>query len=93
MRVLHVTNCFPNDKNSSYGIFVKEQIASLEKKGIDCQTIFIDGLTNGKLEYFRKIRFIHRSAEEADIIHCHHSYSAFITRFFSSIGKYKKSKT
>jgi teichuronic acid biosynthesis glycosyltransferase TuaC len=48
MRVLLVTNMYPNKQNPIYGIFVKEQIEAI--KNIDSQIhfdiIFIDGKAN-----------------------------------------------
>lgn len=87
MTVLHVTNAYPNKKNSSYGIFVKEQVASLEKKNVDCKLVFIDALTGGKLEYLKKISVIRKVAQSSDVIHCHHAYSAFLTIFLARVNK------
>lgn len=87
MKILHITNAYPTHKNSSYGIFIKEQIDSLKKKGHHCDVIFIDALTHGKLQYLVKIKAINQAAREADIIHCHHSYSAFITQVLANIKK------
>jgi glycosyltransferase involved in cell wall biosynthesis len=87
MRVLHVTNAYPNKKNSSYGIFVKEQVASLEKKNVDCKIIFIDALSGGKLEYLKKVNAIRKAARSSDVVHCHHAYSAFLTIFFARANK------
>jgi glycosyltransferase involved in cell wall biosynthesis len=86
-RALHVTNAYPNKKNSSYGIFVKEQVASLEKKNINCEIIFIDALSGGKLEYLKKVNVIRQAARSSDIVHCHHTYSAFLTIFFARVNK------
>lgn len=87
MKVLHVTNLFPEKGNISYGIFVKEQINSLRVLGIDCEVIFINAAKNGKFEYFKKIFEIARRSKHVDIIHCHHTYSAFFTLFFARVNK------
>jgi teichuronic acid biosynthesis glycosyltransferase TuaC len=54
---------------------------------MECQTIFIDALTHGKLQYFKRIASIRKAAERADIVHCHHSYSAFVTRYLARVKK------
>jgi teichuronic acid biosynthesis glycosyltransferase TuaC len=87
VRILHITNAYPTSKNSSYGIFIKEQIDALKLNGLECNTIFIDALTHGKLQYFKQIRSIRQAAERADIVHCHHSYSAFVTRYLAGVKK------
>jgi hypothetical protein len=41
MKVLHVTNNFPTVKFPIFGIFVKEQIDSLTKQGIDNEVFLL----------------------------------------------------
>ena len=36
MRVLHITTIYPTVKNPIFGVFVKEQVESLEGSGITC---------------------------------------------------------
>jgi len=87
MKVLHITNLFPTEDNVSYGIFVKEQIDSLQALGIDSEIIFINAARNGKFEYFKKILEIKERSKNFDIIHCHHTYSAFFTLFLARVKK------
>lgn len=78
MRVLHITNNFPTKKFPIFGVFVKEQIASLTRKGISNEVLFINGREKGKLEYIKSIFFIRRKLRKKnfDVIHCHHALSA-----------------
>ena len=80
MRVLHITNNYPTDKYPVFGIFVKEQIESLSKIGIDNDVFFINGREKGKVEYLKSIYRIwkHLSHKKYDIIHCHHFFSSII---------------
>ena len=62
MRVLHITNNYPTEKNPDYGVFTKDQIDGLGSKDFDNELIFINSKENGKKEYFlaiKKIRKIH----------------------------------
>ncbi|NOX25222.1 MAG: glycosyltransferase family 4 protein [Deltaproteobacteria bacterium] len=85
MRVLHITNLYPEKGNVSYGIFVKEQIDSLRTLGVDCEVLFINAARAGKAEYFRKIAEIKRRSTDFDLIHCHHTYAAFCSLFFAGV--------
>jgi glycosyltransferase involved in cell wall biosynthesis len=91
MRVLHITNNFPTTKLPIFGIFVKEQIESLNNIGIENEVLFINGREKGKSEYLKSIYKIRKklNAEKYDIVHCHHALSA-ICLILS--GKSKKNK-
>ncbi|MDY6822644.1 MAG: glycosyltransferase family 4 protein [Thermodesulfobacteriota bacterium] len=81
MNILHITNAYPVSKDPAYGIFIKEQIGSIEEQGHQVRTIFINALEKGKLEYLKKIVAIRKTAKWADVIHCHHMYTGFLTLF------------
>lgn len=78
MRVLVLTNMYPIPKYPFYGIFVKEQVESLRKEGINVDVFFING-RNNRLNYlvsfpgsFRKLNSNHY-----DIIHAHHTFCIY----------------
>lgn len=80
MRILHITNNFPTLNFPIFGIFIKEQIESLNKLGAVNEVFFINSREEGKSAYFkslRKLRTLLR-ANNYDIIHCHHSFSGVI---------------
>ena len=81
LRVLHVTNAFPYEGVPEYGIFVKEQIDSLNnaQAGVTGDVLFVNGRQNGKKAYLEGIRELRRRAKGYDVIHCHHLYSSFVT--------------
>ena len=64
-----------------YGIFVKEQVESLRSAGVDCDVFFSNGKENGGMKAHRasvwKVRKMLKE-QHYDVIHCHHSISAFI---------------
>jgi glycosyltransferase involved in cell wall biosynthesis len=82
MNVLHITNAFPIVKQPSYGIFIKEQIISLKERGINCDILFINSNEKGVKEYIASFIKNFRIADNYDIVHCHHPYSAFLYLLF-----------
>lgn len=91
MKVLHITNNYPTEKFPIFGIFVKEQIDSLSRIGIDNDVFFINGRENGKKEYINSIFRLrkHLKTKNYDIIHCHHAYSAVVLFFTFRSCRYK----
>lgn len=91
MKVLHITNNYPTTKFPIYGIFVKEQILSLRKEGVDVDVFFINGREKGKLEYIRSVFKLKKklNKKKYDLIHCHHALTAIIF-IFSSLYKDNK---
>ena len=92
MKVLHVTNNYPTKTNPIFGIFVKEQIDSLIKVGVDCEVFFINGREKGKVEYFFQIIKLYKllNTKNYDIIHCHHSFSAICLLLTFRSKKFRK---
>ena len=81
MKVLHITCNYPTPKHPVFGIFVKEQIDSLQSAGVACDVFFSNGKEQGGMKAHRasikKVRELLRS-NKYDVIHCHHSISALI---------------
>lgn len=80
MKVLHITNNYPSEKNPIFGIFVKEQVDSLSKLGIKNHIFFINTREKGKYHYIPSIfkLFIHLTFNKYNVIHCHHAYSGLV---------------
>lgn len=77
MRVLHVTVNYPTPDYPIFGIFVKEQVESLQKIGVDCDVFYCNGQKKKHITYVPKLWWkIIRG--HYDIIHCHHVLSAII---------------
>lgn len=76
MKVLQITNAWPTEKIPVYGIFIAEQVESLRELGVEIELLFINAREKGALEYLRSIRKIRRAAQNAEIVHYHHVYSA-----------------
>ena len=78
MKILHITNNYPTAKFPIFGIFVKEQIESLNKTDNINEVLFINGREKGKFEYIKSVYRIRKklNVEKFDVIHCHHALSA-----------------
>lgn len=80
MRILHITNNFPTLNFPIFGIFIKEQIESLNHLGVENEVFFINSREEGKGAYLRSLWKLRRllRRNHYDIIHCHHSFSGVI---------------
>lgn len=81
MKVLHITVNYPTLNHPIFGIFVKEQVESLQKLDVHCDIFFSNGLElQGKKTHLSSIRQVKNLLDnnKYDIIHCHHSISALI---------------
>lgn len=80
MKVLHVTTNYPTPDYPIFGIFVKEQVESLQKKGLDCEVFYLNGMNKGFKKYITYLPKLWKKGMFGgyDIIHCHHALSAVI---------------
>lgn len=88
MKILHITNCYPTENYSSFGIFIKEQIESLRVLGLENDVYFINAYEKGYKEYIKAVFSLSGKFSSYDIIHCHHAYSGMVY-FLSKIKKNK----
>lgn len=85
MKILHVTNAYPTVDNPIYGIFIKEQIESLQKiNGLTSDVHFINAREKGKIEYIRELFALKKRVRQYDIIHCHHVFCALVVLMIRS---------
>lgn len=89
MKILHITNNYPTENYPIFGIFVKEQIDSLNKIGVESDVFFINGRKKGKLEYISCVWKLKQRIKNGDydIIHCHHSFSAVSALLLAHLHK------
>lgn len=76
LKILHVTNMYPNNKKPWYGIFISDQIESLNKLASN-DVYFIDG-TESKLNYIKAFKDLKKLRDKYDIIHAHHGWCGII---------------
>jgi len=80
LRVLVVTNMWPSAAAPMAGIFVAEQVASLERCGVQADVLHIDGATGGWRAYlagFGRVRDALRRGRY-DLIHAHYVFSGIM---------------
>ncbi len=80
MKILHVTPNYPTPEFPIFGIFVKEQVESLQMIGVDCDVFYCDGKGRGMKQYITYLPKLWWKSWFGgyDIIHCHHALSAVI---------------
>ena len=80
MKILHVTPNYPTPEFPIFGIFVKEQVESLQKIGVECDVLNCDGQNKGFKKYITYLPRIWWKAMFGgyDVIHCHHALAAVL---------------
>lgn len=81
MKVLHVTNAYPNEEYPIKGIFIKEQIDSLRKYSDLDITIYVINGSEGVLSYLKAWCFLIKNRNNYDIYHCHHVLTGLLALF------------
>lgn len=78
MKILHVAAGLSSSARPYHQPFIKSQIDSLIREGIDCGIYEIKSF-DSKIEYFKSIPIIRSilTNEKYDLIHCHYSYCGF----------------
>lgn len=80
MRVLYVTNMWPDDRRPWYGSFVHSQARSLEPLGIELDVLYVPGYVSN-WEYLRgAVRALARNLQLYDVVHAHYGHSAIVAR-------------
>lgn len=80
MKILHITTNYPTPEYPIFGIFVKEQVDSLQEQGVGCDVFYCDGKGRGFKQYVTYVPALFKKivSGKYDIIHCHHTLSAII---------------
>lgn len=84
MKILYITNMYPNSTNPYYGIFVKEQIDAIQEVQNVKHDVYVIKGRESKFNYIKSIFGIHKiiSRGKYDLIHVHFGLSAFFLLFF-----------
>lgn len=80
MKILHITTNYPTPEFPIFGIFVKEQVESLQKIGVDCDVFYCDGKNRGFKQYITYLPKLWWKSLFGgyDVLHCHHALSAVL---------------
>lgn len=86
MRVLWVTNMWPDERRPWYGSFVFSQAQSLRVLGVDLDVIYIPGYL-ARAEYARAVGKMRQKlrSEVYDVVHAHYGHSAMIARLQTKV--------
>ncbi|MFN2114078.1 MAG: glycosyltransferase [Anaerolineae bacterium] len=73
MRVLVATNMWPRPDDPGLGVFVRDQVRALRRRGVDVSVLAIDG-ADGKRRYLEAVGRIRRALATADydLLHAHY---------------------
>jgi teichuronic acid biosynthesis glycosyltransferase TuaC len=81
MRVLFVTNMWPDEERPWYGTFIQTQADSLERLGVELEVLAIRGYA-GRSEYLaaaKRVARLNRGASY-NIVHAHYGHAAAVAR-------------
>ena len=84
MRILTVTNMYPTEQSPQFGIFVREQVESIQALGHDVDVLFING-REGRLRHKAYGAGFPRlwrtlAKQRYDVIHAHYVFSGMVAR-------------
>lgn len=82
MRVLVVTNMYPNAREPALGTFVRDQVESLRALGVDMNVFFVDGKAS-RMNYLRAFGGLRKRLRQRpgyDLIHAHYVFSGLVAR-------------
>jgi glycosyltransferase involved in cell wall biosynthesis len=81
MKVLIVTNMYPTPQKPASGTFVKEQVESLKKEGVDIDVFYFDGSKHKSAYIWALFSFWGKILRNHyDLIHAHYVFSGIIAR-------------
>jgi glycosyltransferase involved in cell wall biosynthesis len=91
MKILHITPNYPSPEFPIFGIFVKEQVESLQKIGVNCDVLYCDGKGKGARQYITYLpRIWWKSLFGGyDVIHCHHALTG-VMLYLTGVPFFKK---
>lgn len=79
MRILHITNNYPSERNPAFGVFVRSQVASLQAAGVDSAVFFVDGRGSFLRYLWAWLRLVgHLLTHRYEVLHCHHALTGIL---------------
>lgn len=81
MKVLTVTNMYPQPDQPAFGVFVRDQVESLRRQGVEVDVLFMDG-RRSKLNYLRAFPglWARLRRERYDLLHAHYIFAGLVAR-------------
>lgn len=87
-RVLYVTNMYPDDERPVYGVFVKRQIESMSRAGVDSDVLYVRGYKGAHVYVWACLYFLVstlRWRKRYALVHAHAGETAFVSRFLIGV--------
>lgn len=80
MRILLVTNMWPDEVRPHYGNYIKDQADALRELGVEADILYIRGLIS-KRAYFTALPIVRRRARDSkyELVHAHYGHTAAVT--------------
>lgn len=79
MKVLHITNNYPSERNPAFGAFVQSQVTSLRAAGVDCAVFLVDGRGSVWRYLWAWMRLLgHLLTHRYHVLHCHHAMAGIL---------------
>lgn len=81
MKILVVTHMYPTPRHPEHGIFVQQQVASLQREGVDVDVLFVDA-KKSKLMYFWSFIPLQKRVltRRYDLVHAHYVFAGVVAR-------------
>ncbi|MBI3272532.1 MAG: glycosyltransferase [Planctomycetes bacterium] len=86
MRVLHVTSGWPSEENPGQGVFIQEQVASLENEGVDCEVLRVNARRT-RFSYLEAALRLPRLVRRGrfDLLHAHYGLCGILVAPLRSV--------
>lgn len=89
-RVLVITNMYPTEENKSFGIFVKNQVDALVKRGLEVDVAAITDPRAGKLNVMKKyftwmlstLQAFLSKGKQYEVVHAHYVFPSGLLGYF-----------
>jgi len=81
MKILVVTHMYPTPKHPEHGVFVQQQVASLQREGVDVDVLYVD-VKKSKLLYGWSFIPLQRRVltHRYDLVHAHYVFAGVVAR-------------
>ena len=79
MKVLIVTAMYPKPENSAFGSFIRTQVESLRRAGVEVEPLFLQGRSR-KWSYLKGIFQLHQRLAKGsfDLVHAHYGLAGMV---------------
>jgi teichuronic acid biosynthesis glycosyltransferase TuaC len=81
MKVLVVTHMYPSQEHPDYGVFVQQQVASLQREGVEADVLFIDVKKSKWLYPWGFLPLVKQVlTHRYDLVHAHYVFAGVVAR-------------